>query len=76
MKELITQEQINEIEELAKDHTPALVAFGADLYRDGFNKGVLHGAVAVGVGVAIAGAVSICKEIRRKKHKDLKERGA
>lgn len=70
MRQLITQEQIKELEELAVDHQPALVAFGADAYRDGYKRGVLHGAVAFGVGVAIAGAVNIYKSVRRdEKHK-------
>lgn len=55
MKKLITEEQQREIVQLAADHADALVAYGADMYRDGLIKG----ATAVGVGALIGVSIAI-----------------
>lgn len=68
MKKLITVEQENEIVELAKDHNDALVAFGADMYRDGMLKGGLVALVGVGLGmVGCKIGEKLYKHIKQKK---------
>lgn len=70
MKQQTPQEWINELDEMYENHSVALVAFGNSAYAYGYKKGVIHGAIAFGVGVLAAGAVSIYKSVKRdKKHK-------
>lgn len=65
MKKLITNSQRREIEGLAVEHLDALVAYGADLYRQGFIKGAITGMVGVASGVVFT--------IARRELKGLKE---
>ena len=64
MSNLITELQKNEIEKLAVNHSDALIAYGADMYR----KGMINGAIAASIGVLTAISVStISKVIKNKK---------
>lgn len=62
MKKLITDVQKLEIEELLPEHSDALVAMGADLYRKGFIKGAVTTMVSVISGVVFAISISVLKE--------------
>lgn len=53
MKKIITEEQEIEIGKLVADHGDALVAFGADMYRDGLIKGAIAGVSGMTIGLAI-----------------------
>lgn len=66
-KKLITEEQIIEIENMSKEHFDALVAYGADMYREGLCKGAVIGIAgfAIGIGVEIA-ISSIVKKVKNK----------
>lgn len=67
----ITEEQIIEIENLTKEHHDALVAYGADLYK----QGLIKGAIVCVAGVTLATLVSIGSKYvkRRIDHKQSKE---
>lgn len=67
MTKLITEEQKHEIEKVAEDHSDALIAYGADLYRKGIYKGAIIVSVGVLIGAVVASAVSAVKEVRNKK---------
>ena len=56
MSKIITKEQEREIEQLAVEHSDALIAFGADLYRQGMFKGgvIILAGVVVGKGLSLA----------------------
>lgn len=56
MSKLITNEQKREIEQLAVEHSDALIAFGADLYRQGMIKGGVITLAGVIVGMEISHA--------------------
>lgn len=64
MFKVITEDQKREIEGLAAEHSDALIAFGADLYRTGLIKGAIYAVAGVCVGNCLVWGV---KEI--KKHK-------
>lgn len=67
MKKLITTEQELEIVELAKDHKDAIIAFGADMYRDGLIKGAIVTCIGVLTGMAVTAFVYVRKELKKKK---------
>ena len=67
MTKLITEEQKHEIEKLAEDHSDALIAYGADLYRKGIYKGAIIVSIGVLIGAVVTSAVSAVKEVRNKK---------
>ena len=56
MSKLITKEQEREIEQLAIEHSDALIAFGVDLYRQGMFKGgvIVLAGIVVGKGISLA----------------------
>lgn len=68
MSKIITEAQKREIESLAMEHWDALIAFGADMYRDGLIKGAIIGVGGAALGLTIP---VIVKEI--KKHKQTKD---
>lgn len=71
MKELITNSQKREIEELAVEHHAALIAMGADLYRQGYNKGYTKGAIAGMVGVTVGFVIlKVKRELKKSKEQD------
>lgn len=54
MSKIITEVQKHEIEELANNgHAEALIAYGADLYRQGIYKGAIIGIAGLTIGYAI-----------------------
>lgn len=53
MKKIITKDQQREIVELAKDHSDAIIAAMADMYRQGCIKGAIYGAIGVFSGYLI-----------------------
>ena len=67
MKKLITNSQKREIEGLAVEHLDALIAYGADLYRQGFIKGAITGAIGVTAGFVFSIARRELKEIKKPK---------
>lgn len=75
MKRVITEEQRREIVNLAENHLDALIAYGADLYRDGLRNGAiatLTGVIAVGIcGPLLCKTVKFVKsKYRQNKVKD------
>lgn len=70
MSKIITELQKCEIEKLAVDHSDALIAYGAGMYR----KGLINGAIATSIGVVAAVTVStISKVIKSKKSQKSEE---
>lgn len=75
MSNVITKEQIHEIEELTMEHSDTLIAYGADLYRMGMNdgakyalQGALQGAItafAICTGLKISYEIYKAKEINK-----------
>lgn len=71
MSNVITKEQIHEIEELAMEHSDALIAYGADLYRMGMKDGAkytLQGAItafAICTGLTISYEIYKAKETKK-----------
>lgn len=61
MKPLITESQKREIGALAVEHSDALIAMGADLYRQGLIKGAIIGGLSVTAGFA----VSAIRDVRK-----------
>ena len=53
MNKITTETQKNEIEKLANEHSDALIAYGADLYRQGMLKGAIIGSICVIVSVSV-----------------------
>lgn len=71
---IISEKQMREIESLIPEHGEALVAFGADMYR----QGIFKGALILGGGIFVAGIViNVAKEIheKRKLKKSIKKFG-
>lgn len=64
-REIITEEQKRIIRCLAEDHSDALIAFGADMYR----KGIYKGAIVATVGFFAGAAVQVCYEEFMSRHK-------
>lgn len=54
LKPLISEKQKKEIEALAVEHSDALIAMGADLYRQGLIRGAIFGGFGVAVGVVLS----------------------
>ena len=67
MKTVINESQKREIGALAMEHSDALIAMGADLYRQGLIKGAIIG----GLGVATGFVVSMIKFAREEIKKEL-----
>lgn len=63
MKTLITESQKREIGTLAVEHSDALIAMGADLYRQGLIKGAIIGGLSVTAGYVI----SAIRDVRKTK---------
>lgn len=64
-KHIVTEEQMCEIAELATEHKEALVAYGAEMYRDGLLKG---GAIII-IGNVVGVVILTVLEDIIKKHK-------
>ena len=64
---IITEIQKKEIEQLIPEHTEALVAYGADMYRRGLITGAVWLAIGVGCGFVITGLKEIYKYQKSKK---------
>lgn len=70
-KKIITEEQIIEIENMSKEHFDALVAYGADMYRQGIFKGAVIAAVGTAVGAAIsAGVMEVINKRKKTQEKE------
>lgn len=63
MKPVITESQKREIGALAVEHSDALIAMGADLYRQGLIKGAIIG----GLSVAVCFVISAIRDVRKDK---------
>ncbi|WP_195978364.1 hypothetical protein [Blautia luti] len=63
---MITERQIIELENLNKKQCEAVIAYGADLYRQGLMKGAIIGIVGFGIGISIQCVVNEIKSSRRK----------
>lgn len=59
MKTIITEAQKLEIEELAVNHSDALIAFGGVMYRSGWIKGCIATGAAAIVGTLIGKGICI-----------------
>lgn len=70
MSKLISEAQKREIENLATEHWDALIAYGADLYRDGLIKGAIIGIVSATLGTTISIAVKEIKKYKQTKEED------
>lgn len=65
MKPVINEKQKREIGALAVEHSDALIAMGADLYRQGLIKGAIIGGLAVTTGFVVSILKSAKKEIKK-----------
>lgn len=65
MKPVINEKQKREIEALAVEHSDALIAMGADLYRQGLIKGAIIGSLGVATGIAVSIIRSVKKENKK-----------
>lgn len=63
---IITERQMIELENLNKEQFEAVIAYGADLYRQGLVKGAIIGIVGFGIGMSIQYVVNEIKNNRRK----------
>ena len=63
---IITERQMIELENLNKEQCEAVIAYGADLYRQGLVKGAIIGIVGFGIGISIQYVVNEIKNNRRK----------
>lgn len=70
MSKLITEQQKHEIELIGADHFNALVAYGADQYRDGLVKGAMITSIGVVTGIAISKLFEFINEHKIIKHED------
>lgn len=70
MRKLITEQQQCEIEMLAFDHYDALIAYGADMYRDGLIKGAMMASIGIATGITIAKMFEFIKEHKITNHKE------
>lgn len=73
MKEHMTLSMKEELGELAKDHFDTLVAFGADMYREGIIKGAVVGVAAFAIGELMTFVVS---EVSKKRKSKIEEEGS
>lgn len=62
---MITERQIIELENLNKEQLEAVIAYGADLYRQGLVKGAIVGIVGFGIGITIQYVVNEIKSSRK-----------
>ena len=69
MPKMITEAQKREVENLAVEHWDALIAFGADMYRDGLIRGATIGILSATIAVTTS---ILVREIK-KRHKRSKQ---
>lgn len=66
----MTNNQINELNELLKDHAEALTALADEMLNSGMKKGVIAGSLGTYLGIGISlSAFYIAKKIKSKKSK-------
>ena len=65
MKTVINESQKREIGALAVEHSDALIAMGADLYRQGLIKGAIIGGLGVSTGFVVSMIKSAREEIKK-----------
>lgn len=65
MSKLITDAQKHEIEELAVEHSEALIAYGADMHSRGMFKGFVVGVVGVLIGYTIGEGIELLVKRRK-----------
>ena len=63
---IMTNNQIDELNELLKDHAETLTAFGDELLNYGMKKGSIAGCLGIGISLS---AFYIAKKIKSKKSK-------
>ena len=70
---VITERQKTEFENLMenanKEQAESVVAYGADLYRQGLITGAITGAIGFGIGVVISVSIREIKKIKKTRHK-------
>lgn len=69
---IITEIQKKEIEQLIPEHGDALLAYGADMYRQGTIAGAVFLAIGVGCGFLFEGARIIYKHRKSKKEEEMR----
>ena len=62
---MITERQKIELSNFNKKQCEAVIAFGADLYRQGLVKGTIIGIVGFGIGMIIPSIVNEIKSSRK-----------
>jgi hypothetical protein len=62
---MITERQKIELSNFNKKQCEAVIAFGADLYRQGLVKGTIIGIVGFGIGMIISYIVNEIKSSRK-----------
>nr|WP_296955020.1 hypothetical protein [uncultured Mediterraneibacter sp.] len=67
LKPLISEKQKKEIGALAVEHSDALIAMGADLYRQGLIRGAILGGLSVAAGMILS-QVKTAKEMDEKQN--------
>ena len=70
MKKVVTANQIKEIEKLIPEHGDALMAYGADMYREGIFSGFKYALIGIAVGgvtTLIFDLANHCKEKKNAK---------
>lgn len=67
---IIAESQKKEIEQLIPEHGDALVAYGADMYRQGIIAGAVILAIGMGCGFLFEGAKVIYKQRQSKNEEE------
>lgn len=66
----MTNNQVNELNELLKDHAETLTAFGDELLNYGMRKGLIGGCLGTYLGIGIGlSVIHITKKIKSRKFK-------
>ena len=70
----MTNNQIDELNELLKDHAETLTAFGDELLKYGMTRGLISGCLGTYLGIGISlSAFYIAKKIKSKKEESNEE---
>ena len=67
---IMTNNQIDELNELLKDHAETLTAFGDELLKSGLKRGLIGGCLGTYLGIGIGlSVIHIIKKIKSRKSK-------
>lgn len=64
---IINEKEMREIENLIPEHKDALVAYGADMYRQGMYTGAVCIVLGFGLVLLIDGSIKVYKHHKNKK---------